>query len=237
MKKMILILSLVAINFSCQTWPLGKTNPEKITFQNADYAKETQPMSLWLKSFTPEKTIIIGPDREYKSLFDFFEKNRGVSNVYILVEEGSYEADGSIWIDGNNIVVEGVGKVHLYSNQLYSSVMELGGSNILIKNFHLMHKMPGGSEDQNCSGRVILFDNAHNCIIDHCDLNGCGLAGLHDNVGNSDILIRNCYIHNNSLGAYTDIDGGVWQEAIDDHPVFKFENNRIENNGPGRKPE
>jgi hypothetical protein len=86
-------------------------------------------------------------------------------------------------------------------------------------------------------GRVIMFDNAHYCIIDGCDLNGCGLAGLHDNLGNSDILVRNCYIHNNSLGAYTDIDGNVWQDAIDHHPVFKFENNKISNNGPDRVPE
>ena len=57
------------------------------------------------------------------------------------------------------------------------------------------------------------------------------------NLGNSNILIKKCYIHNNSLGAYTDIDGGVWQEATDDHPVFKFEKNRMENNGPDRVPE
>ncbi|PLX06625.1 MAG: hypothetical protein C0596_14995 [Marinilabiliales bacterium] len=180
---------------------------------------------------------MIGPDREYKSLFAYFGKYSGKSDLYVLVEEGEYYADGGIWITGENIVIEGVGDVHLYSNKLYSSVMEIMGSNILVKNFHMMHTKPGDGENQNCSGRVIMFDNAHNCVIENCDLNGCGLAGLHDNVGNSDILIRNCYIHNNSLGAYTDIDGGVWQEAIDDHPVFKFENNRIENNGPDRTPE
>lgn len=238
MKKTVFILTFVALLFSCTTTKKqGNTDIEKKTFQKTDYAKETNPISIWLKGFEPEKTVIIGPGRENKSLFDFFKDNPGISNVYILVEEGSYYADGSIWINGSNIVIEAVGNVHLYSNLLYSSVMELGGSNILIKNFHMMHKKPGDSESQNCSGRVIMFDNAHNCIIDNCDLNGCGLAGLHDNLGNSDILIRNCYIHNNSLGAYTNIDGGVWQEAVDDHPVFTFENNRIENNGPGRKPE
>ena len=98
----------------------------------------------------------------------------------------------------------------------------------------MKHFAPGRLEGQNCSGRVIGFDNAHNIIIEGCDLNGCGLAGLHDNLGNSNILIKNNYIHNNSLGAYTNIEGDVWLEAIDDHPVFRFENNRIENNGPSR---
>ncbi len=39
------------------------------------------------------------------------------------------------------------------------------------------------------------------------------------------------------MGAYTNIDGEVWIEAIDDHPVFHFEKNRIKNNGPERTPE
>jgi hypothetical protein len=208
-----------------------------MTFQKSDYAKETDPIAKWLAEFEPSRKVIIGPKREYTSLNDYFDKNHGVSNVYVLVEEGTYYADDGIWIQADNIVVEGVGDVHHYCNKLYSCVMDVLGSNIMIKNLHMQHTQPGDSAYQNCSGRVIMFDNAHNCIIDHCDLNGCGLAGLHNNYGNSGVLIRNCYIHNNSLGAYTDIDGHIYQEAIDDHPVFKFENNKIRNNGPDRVPE
>lgn len=32
-------------------------------------------------------------------------------------------------------------------------------------------------------------------------------------------------VDNNSIGAYTDIDGGIWFEEVNDHPVFNFENN------------
>jgi len=112
--------------------------------------------------------------------------------------------------------------------------MWVSGDNIIIKNLRMKHYMPGESEGQNCSGRVLAFDNASNITVDNCNLNGCGLAGLHDNMGNSNIFVKDCYIHNNSLGAYTDIDGGVWQTAIDNHAVFKFKGNMIENNGPNR---
>jgi len=238
MKKTIYLISICLLIFSCKA--IREAKSEKIdqkTFQKSDYSNESNPIASWLVDFEPTQTVIIGPDREYKTLYDFFSQNYGISNVYVLVEAGTYYSDDGIWIDGNNIVIEGVGKVHHYCNKLYSCVMDVLGTNIMVKNIHMQHTQPGDPEYQNCSGRVIMFDNAHNCIIDKCDLNGCGLAGLHDNLGNSDILIRNCYIHNNSLGAYTDIDGNIWQEEIDDHPVFRFENNKMENNGPDRVPE
>ncbi len=109
--------------------------------------------------------------------------------------------------------------------------MWVNGTNIVIDNLHLMHKMPGNSEGQNCSGRVIGFDGADSVTVMNCDLNGCGLAGLHDNLGNGTVWVEHNYIHNNSLGAYTDIDGGIWQDPIENHPVFKFKNNVMTNNG------
>jgi hypothetical protein len=238
MKTSLLIITICLSLLSCSIFKFAKKpNIEEMSFQKANYLEETHPISQWLKDFEPTKTVIIGPEREYKSLYEFFNKNYKISNVYVLVEEGSYYSDDEIWVDGQNIVIEGVGKVHQYCNKLYSSVMVIVGTNVMVKNLHMQHAQPGNGEYQNCSGRVIMFDNAHFCVIDGCDLNGCGLAGLHDNLGNSDILVRNCYIHNNSLGAYTDIDGNVWQDAIDDHPVFKFEKNKITNNGPDRVPE
>lgn len=238
MKKAIYIFALCAIFVSCKTSFVNKTKDiDKITFQKSDYENETQGIAKWLVDFEPEQTIIIGPGREYASLSDYFSKNEDPSNVYILVEEGHYYENHSISVYGENIVIEAVGEVSLYCNVLYSCVMDVFGDKILIKNFHMQHTKPGDPEHQNCSGRVILFDGAHNCIVENCDLNGCGLAGLHDNLGNSAILVRNCYIHNNSLGAYTNIDGDIWQKEINDHPVFTFVNNRMENNGPDRVPE
>ncbi len=179
-------------------------------------------------------TIHIGPDRTFTSLNDYFSKSNDKDSIYILIDEGTYYTDGT-WIDGSHITIEGIGQVNLYCTILYENVMWISGNHITVKNIHMKHFAPGTGESQNCSGRVIGFDNAHHVVIENCDLNGCGLAGLHDNLGNSDIHIRNNYIHNNSLGAYTDIDGGVWQKEVDDHPVFTFENNRMENNGPDRK--
>jgi len=236
MNKIFCIIGVSLVLISCKTTFVNK-DIDKVTYQKDVYKNETQEIASWLVNFEPLETIRIGPEREYTSLDDYFSKNDEPSNVFILVEEGTYYTDNSIWVRGDNIIVEGVGEVHIYCNKLYSCVMDVTGENILIKNLHMQHTKPGEPEHQNCSGRVILFDNANNCVIENCDLNGCGLAGLHDNLGNSAILVRNCYIHNNSLGAYTDIDGGVWQEAIDDHPVFTFENNKIENNGPDRVPE
>lgn len=185
--------------------------------------------------FEVEETIYIGQDKEFKSLEDYFTEER--YNVRVIVADGDYYNEGEIYIRGENIIIEAKGKVSLFCTTLYNCVMWVTGENILIKNFHMTHLKPGDSKYQNCSGRVVLFDNASNCTVEICDLNGCGLAGVHDNLGNLNILIKKCYIHNNSLGAYTDIDGGVWQKAVDNHPVFKFENNKIENNGPDRVPE
>jgi pectate lyase len=182
--------------------------------------------------FTHSKTVQVGPTREYKFLSQYLMTEP--SDVHILIDAGDYYSETEIWVSGNNIIVEGLGEVNLYCQTLYNNVMWVSGNNIIIKNLRMKHFKPGSPEDQNCTGRVLAFDNANNVTVENCNLNGCGLAGLHDNLGNSNILVKNCYIHNNSLGAYTDIDGRVWLYAVDDHPVFKFENNRIENNGPDR---
>lgn len=182
--------------------------------------------------FVPADTVYIGKNRPNKSVAEYFDSTR--QNVMVYIEEGVYYSGSYLYIDGENIKIEGIGDVHLYCTELYHNVMWIIGTNISVKNMHMKHFKPGSPISQNCSGRVIGFDNAHNITIEGCDLNGCGLAGLHDNLGNSNVFIKENYIHNNSLGAYTDIDGGVWQEEIDDHPVFSFENNRIENNGRAR---
>jgi len=184
------------------------------------------------KKFVPKEKIYIGEKRAIKSPFTYFSKER--KDVYVIIDEGTYYSETELFINGKSVIIKGKGKVNIYSKKLYTNVMWISGDNIIVKNLHMKHYKPGGFGEQNCTGRVIAFDGASNITIENCDLNGCGLAGLHDNMGNSNILVKNNYIHNNSEGAYTDIDGGVWQEAIDDHPVFKFENNRIENNGPNR---
>lgn len=182
----------------------------------------------------PENVIYIGKEREYKSLYEFFQSAGEISNAHIIVDPGDYYAE-EIWVIGTNLVIEGKGKVNLYCSSLHQNVMWVSGSHITIRNFHMTHKSPGTIENNNCTGRVLAFDNANFVTIEHCDLNGCGLAGLHDNVGNSNITIKKNYIHNNSVGAYTDIDGNVWFREINDHPVFTFIDNRMRKNGPGHE--
>ncbi|MFT5819449.1 MAG: hypothetical protein ACI8ZM_000673 [Crocinitomix sp.] len=174
-------------------------------------------------------SVRIGPTRTIKDPFEYFLETR--NNVFILIDSGRYVNESALWIDGDNIILSGEDGVSLLIDQLYENVMWVSGNNVVVDNLHMMHLMPGESEGQNCTGRVIGFEGADNVTIVNCDLNGCGLAGLHDNVGNGTIYVEYNYIHNNSLGAYTNIDGEVWQEEVSDHETFVFKNNKIENNG------
>ena len=182
------------------------------------------------------ETIHIGPTREVTSLEAFFSDSERpkVENVHLIIDAGDYTSNKAIWVSGENITIEGLKKVNLFCSDQNDNVMWITGKNIIVSNIRMKHTNPLDSPYNNCSGRVIAFDNARNIIVENCDLNGCGLAGLHDNMGNASILIKNNYIHNNSLGAYTDISGGIWFKEVSDHPVFRFENNRMENNGPDR---
>ncbi|MBD3638707.1 MAG: hypothetical protein HUJ25_15245 [Crocinitomicaceae bacterium] len=173
-------------------------------------------------------TVYIGPNRAIKDPFVYFNETR--SNQFVIIEEGEYIGSSGLWIGGDNLIIEGRGKVSLLLDELHDNVMWCTGENQVINNLHMQHLQPGELEGQNCSGRVIGFDGADNITVINCDLNGCGLAGLHDNMGNGTVYIEYNYIHNNSIGAYTDIDGNVWQEETV-HPVFKFDNNRMEDNG------
>lgn len=179
-------------------------------------------------------TVYIGKTRAIKDPFAYFSEKR--SNQFVVIDEGEYKGKEALWLDGENLIIEGRGKVSILLDQLYDNVMWVIGDNMVINNLHMTHLQPGGMEGQNCSGRVIGFDGADNITIINCDLNGCGLAGLHDNIGNGTVYAEYNWIHNNSLGAYTDIDGNIWQEE-QDHPVFKFKNNLIEDNGHGLEEE
>jgi Right handed beta helix region len=178
-------------------------------------------------------TIHIGPDRLFKTLEDYFVDPYEQNNVCVIMDEGDYYTKG-IWVLGDSIVIEGKGTVNLFCTEMGGNVMWITGNNVVIRNIRMKHFAPGEPYNRGCSGSVIAFEHAHHVLIENCDLNGCGLSGLHDNLNNSDIVIRNCAIHNNSIGAYTNIKGGVWLKPVKHHRVFTFENNQMYNNGPGR---
>ncbi|NOQ70754.1 MAG: hypothetical protein GQ574_02065 [Crocinitomix sp.] len=253
MKKIspLLFLLILSISFGCQN-EIQETDTELI---EPDIEESILPIELsdtLIESIVPEHlddvisdwkttemyihfgasildSVRIGPTRAIKNPFDYFSETR--SNVLVLIDSGKYVNESALWIDGENVVIVGEDGVSILIDKLYDNVMWISGNNIVVDNLHMMHLMPGDSEGQNCSGRVVAFDNADNVTIVNCDLNGCGLAGLHDNSGNGTIYVEHNYIHNNSLGAYTNIAGDVWQEEISDHETFVFKNNRMENNG------
>jgi len=181
------------------------------------------------------EVIYVGPTRQLKSLEEVFDSER--DNIHVIIDEGIYTSEFELYVEGYNIILEGAGKVELQCKELYRNVMWIMGKGIIIRNLHLTHFKPGASIDQNCSGRVIGLEGASEVLIENCDINGCGLVGIHDNMNNSRVHIKNNYIHYNSLGPFGDIDGKIWMEEFEGHPVFTFENNRIENNGEDRVPE
>jgi len=230
MKLKHLIFPFVIL-LSCNS--LKTKNQKRSNLPSKHVLKKTTKNNLQTVDFVFKDTIYIGQTRKIKSLHDYFSNSNKRDSVYLLIDPGTYYSN-EMWIKGDFVTIEGRGQVNLYCTELHENVMWISGNHITVKNMRMKHFAPGNGENQNCSGRVIAFDNANHIVIEGCDLNGCGLAGLHDNLGNSDILIRNNYIHNNLLGAYTDIDGRVWLEETKGHDVFTFENNRMENNGPNR---
>lgn len=182
-----------------------------------------------------QKVVFIGAERRYKTLGEYFSLANNPTGVVVKVDPGVYWHEGETWIQGNNLVIEGMGEVDLRCKNKADNVIWLVGNNIVVRKLRLRHYAPPGiDEPYNCSGNVIALDNASNVLIADCDINGCGKVGVHDNVGNSDITLRNNYIHNNSVAPFGDIDGQYWMEEVPDHPTFIFENNRVENNGPDR---
>ena len=179
-------------------------------------------------------TVYVGPTRNYQNLSEALEYWK--VNTHIFVDEGVYTEDQEVEIwKSNNLIIEGLGHVELHCSALHKNVMWIISSdNIVIRNLHLKHFKPGNVRYQNCTGRVIALDNADQILIEDCDINGCGLIGVHDNLGNGKVHLKNNYIHFNSLAPFGDIDGNTWMHEVDDHPVFTFENNRVENNGPDR---
>lgn len=182
------------------------------------------------------QTVRIGPDEKWKTLNLYFEDaETKKTNVHFILDDLVFYDEKGIWIEGKNLIIEGGENTRLYCESESDNVMQLSwATNVTLKNLKMMHKAENLSADySNCTGRVLAFDGSTDIVVDGCDLNGCGLAGLHDNTGNKNILVRNTKIHNCSLGAYTDINENVWQEPTD-HEVFTFENTEMYNNGPDR---
>jgi len=230
-----IILFISLITPSDITHVFTNTNPALEIFDTTQRIKEETKH--WLDDFTPQEMIKIGPKRKFKSLNDFFTKVNNVSNTHIVVDDGTYY-DERIYINAEDLVIEGTGSgVNLLCTESGENVMEISGDQIMIKNISMKHVSLDNSKNFGCTGHVIMFDNANNIIIENCDLNGCGLSGLHDNGGNSNILVRNCFIHNNSIGCFTNSHGEIWINSVQEHSVFSFENNRIVNNGPERHAE
>lgn len=180
--------------------------------------------------------VHVGANRTLKNLDQILNwKNGKLKNIHILLDEGTYYSDKELILRGKNIILEGKGRVNIISTSFDENVIWIGSANnVLLKNVSLRH-LNTGNAYKSCTGNVVVFDVASDITVEASDINGCGVIGLYDNGSNHRILIKDCFVHNNSIAAFASgSQGSEGFEEIPDHPVFIFSNNRIANNGPNR---
>jgi parallel beta-helix repeat protein len=166
--------------------------------------------------------------------FDNLQEAVDVANPgdSIVLSEGTYTYDCDVWVMKDSLIIQGVGKVELLCTSKEHNVMWISGERIIVRNIHARHSLP--EEYAHCTGNVFGVDVCRNCIIENCDINGCGRIGVYI-FASRGLVLRNNKIHNNSLCA-VDADGILLNKASDEHTeTVRFEKNRIWDNGPGMK--
>lgn len=194
-------------------------------------------------------TFYVRIDNSYKTMTQLedtifiqneYLQNRGLNNsfyfqdsTYYYFEEGTYYVGSWHELSANHLVLDGIGRVNIFCENFSSNVFWVTGDHIRFNNIHFKHFKPDHLSKSQCTGHVLTFHDAHNIIVENCDINGCGVTGLNDLELNSNIIVRNNYIHNNSLAAWISHQK-IYQEEILNHPIFHFSNNTMTNNGHQR---
>lgn len=160
----------------------------------------------FLEAIGPNKTIIIEPG--YYNLSDFLEEltEDGIDNwnsthscvqlerVFDGIEVCIYNVP-NLQIIGNGATRE---DTEIVVNPRYASVLNFDScTDILLSNFKIGHTMTG-----ECVGNVIDFSGSAEIIIDNLDIYGCGVTGLAFYYSSGNILVRNSYIHDCSIGTF-----------------------------------
>ncbi len=184
------------------------------------------------------ETIKIGKGEKYVSLGKYFKKDSIYFNKTIIIEEDDYKEDSTIYIAGENITIEGKGKVRILCLSNSADIMHIVGDKITLKNLDFQHYI---SQYDECYGSVIEFSSeniefssAKNIVIENCDINGCGIVGLKTSGNdNENIVVKNSLIHNCSKSAYSLNDN--YNNEPENSNIFKFENTIMRNNGENRR--
>ena len=165
--------------------------------------------------------ITVGPNGDFQDIQEAIDYAR--NGETILIEEGIYEVDDSLYISGkSDITLKGDGYVDIIGQTYVHSLVVENSSYIIIENLHLVHRMHAAVV--NCGGAdVMRLENCDYVSISGCELNGCGNIGVHVlGCGNVDII--NNYIHSNTTS-------GIEVDKYSSAPLRVYiEGNRIINN-------
>jgi parallel beta-helix repeat protein len=148
----------------------------------------------------------------------------------IIVYPGKYVSDADITLSKDYVSIVGIGKPQILCTSMQENVLWIQSDHILIKNIKASHVKPDFYA--NCVGNVFALDNADDITIENCEINGCGRIGVYM-FSASGVVLKNNWIHNNSLSAVQVDDVNLFAETNAYQEWVKFIHNRIENNGTG----
>jgi parallel beta-helix repeat protein len=146
----------------------------------------------------------------------------------IIVYPGKYVSDADITLSKNYVSIVGVGKPQILCTSMQENVLWVQADHIYIKNIKASHIQPDFYA--NCVGNVFALDNAHDITIENCEINGCGRIGVYM-FSASGVVLKNNWIHNNSLSAVQVDDVNLFTETDAYLDLVRFIHNRIEKNG------
>jgi len=172
-------------------------------------------------------TLVVGNGQDYSTPQEAAEAVADGDTV--LIRSGTYEYEGSIMLLGvNNVVMEGEEDTHLVCTSMFDNVMWIISCNgVTIRNLHATHSDP--PEDQGCTGNVFGIDSSTDVTIEDCDINGCGAIGVYSFMVDN-IVLRNNYIHDNTLWAvYHELQGLLQEDGS--LQGLTMEGNTLVNNG------
>lgn len=148
---------------------------------------------------------------------------------FIKVREGEYISDREIDVDKDNLTIEGLGKVKIQCTSLDANVFWTTADNLTFRNLQASHVKP--EPYASCVGNVFTLDIGQKVLIENCEINGCGRVGVYFNGGRTEVVLRNNWIHSNTLAAVIDADGRHIMEEPESHAYITFDGNTIEDNG------
>lgn len=166
---------------------------------------------------------------EVDSLINIHQRIAEASNGdTVYIPEGIYKIDHALEIN-HDLHLIGIGNVEIICTNMDDNVIILWSGNVSLINIKARHEPPKNSEKITCMGNVIMVDHAETIYIERCELNGCGVVGVYENIHWEKLILKDNYIHSNSSCAIY-YDGRKVNEAFDCERII-FEGNTFENNG------